>query len=495
MLEVITFCSKCTIEVCFLLYLMMSMKKLLFILATIFGCTALVSGQNFMDGNFFSEKEVSYEDLLKGFADSDSSLERMKIKMEAAEISYDQSSIKNGISVNLSSGNGKITFNDDGTEVKMEPSATVKVPDLNNLSVSASMPAEVKDGSMEVTGTTVKVSADILTGNRTNLKITNMETSRSLQNARNNLNNQERGVEGDFLSTIQSIYEKASSLMQYRETYLDKLVRLDEVAVNGYSKSSSKYKIAQIEKDSAYSECEKAYREYVNLLSDFSAKCGYEVDYLITGIPDVELVDFASFDMNSFAQINQALYSQEIGELKRAANKKWTLTGNVGYTQSNKTDESSVTTGLNTTWGGLGLGLDVFVPVSGSASPSLGFNVSVNPFAWKSQKLTEESGQLDAKLEQLDVDDAYDKYNSSKRSYQNQAETLKWESELLKEQTTYYKDVCDEMNKAYKSGLINKTDYIKAENQYMKVYLNMLKNKIKKIQYNLEVQKLFISAQ
>ena len=88
---------------------------------------------------------------------------------------------------------------------------------------------------------------------------------------------------------------------------------------------------------------------------------------------------------------------------------------------------------------------------------------------------------MDARLEQLDVEDAYEKYSSSKRSYENQAETLKWESELLNEQITYYKEVRDEMSRAYKSGIINKTEYIKADNQYMKAYINLLKNRIKKI--------------
>ena len=48
------------------------------------------------------------------------------------------------------------------------------------------------------------------------------------------------------------------------------------------------------------------------------------------------------------------------------------------------------------------------------------------------------------------------------------------------------------MSRAYKSGIINKTEYIKADNQYMKAYINLLKNRIKKIQYNIEVQELFI---
>ena len=447
-----------------------------------------------MDEEFFSTKEASYEDLLKGFSASDNSLERMKIKMEAAEISSEQSTIKNGVSVNLSSGNGKLSFTDTGTDVSLTPSATVTIPDLNNLAVTASMPSEIKKDGFVVKGTDVKVSADIITGNSENRKITNLETARSLQNARDNLSKQERGVEGDFLSAIQGIYDKASTLMQNRETYLDKLVEFDEVVVNGYTKTSSKYRIAQIEKDSAYNDCEITYRELKNLLSDFSAKCGYEVDYLVTSVPNVELLDFSSFDINNFTQISQALYNQELGELKRAANKEWTLSGNVKYSQAKQDNgvSQSIGTGLETSWGGLGLGLDLSVPLSEQGNTSLGFNISINPFGWKTQKLTKQNGVLDARLEQLDVEDAYEKYSSSKRSYENQAETLKWESELLNEQITYYKEVRDEMSRAYKSGIINKTEYIKADNQYMKAYINLLKNRIKKIQYNIEVQKLFI---
>lgn len=473
------------------------MKKVFIFISTLLSAAFLLSGQNFMDEKFFSSEEISYEKLLEGYAKTNGNLERMKIKLEAAEISNQQSNIKNGVSVNISSGNAKVTFDKTkGTEVNLIPSASVKVPGLNNLAVTASVPTQIDNDGLAITGTSVGVSADILTANKTNLKISNIESERSLQNAKKNLVNQEMGVEGEFLSAIQSIYDKASSLMQARESYLSQLVSLDQVILSGYSKSSSKYKIAMIEKDSAYSDCEKAYRELKNLLSDLSAKCGYEINSLITDIPDIELVDFESFPVESFSQIEQALYNQEMGELKRSVNKNWTLTGNLKYDMSKKNSGDSISTigaGIDTTWKGLGMGLGVSVPVSSEANPSLNFNISVNPFAWKNSTLSEQSSQLDKKLEALDVSDAYEKYTSSKRSYKTQAETIMWESQLLNEQITYYREVYDEMTKAYKSGLINKNDYIKAENQYNKAYINLLKNKIKKFQYNLEVKKLFVN--
>ena len=66
------------------------MKKIFLVLTTFMYFSALLSAQSFMDEEFFSTKEASYEDLLKGFSASDNSLERMKIKMEAAEISSEQ---------------------------------------------------------------------------------------------------------------------------------------------------------------------------------------------------------------------------------------------------------------------------------------------------------------------------------------------------------------------------------------------------------------------
>lgn len=467
------------------------MKKLILFLSTVFVATQILCSQSFMDETFFSNQEVSYDELLKKYSQADSTLERSKIKMQQSQNNFSQTQIKNGLSLNLSSGDVKISE----SEVSFTPSATLKVPSLNNLAVSTNVSSKVSEGEFEYAGTKINASADIISGKKKEAEISKIENERSLFNAKNNLANEERGVEGSFLESIQAIYDKASSLMQLKETYLEKERALEQTVVNGYTKTSSKYKIAKIERDSAYSDCEKTYREYQNLLSEFCVKCDVQITYLITNIPDVELLNFSDFDMNCFSKIDQALYNQKMGELKRAANKNWTLSANLGFNQTNVLNQTqnSLTTGAQTSWGGLGFGMNVDIPFTQNKEPSLTLNMSVNPFGWKTKQLSEANEELEEKLLQLDIDDAYENYKSTKINYENQAQTLNWEQDLLLEQTTYYKEVCDEMKKAYNSGLINKTEYIKAENQYMKAYLNMLKNKIKKIKYNLDVQKLFVA--
>lgn len=453
--------------------------------------------QSFMNEPLFAtQDQYSYEDLLKGFTDSNRDLERMKIKVTAATLNNQQAKIKNSTQINLSTGNTKVVFDQaEGTYVTTDPSIKVTVPELNSLEISSAVPSKISSQGYSMEGTSVGVSADIVSNDKLNSKINSLENIRSLMIAERNLGNQELKVQAEFLSNIGTLFEKAQSVMSYRENYLEKLTAFERVKVDGYSKTSSKYKIAQIEKDAAYNDCLKAYRELKAQLSIFSGKCGVELEFLISDIPDVQLISFGDFEMNKFGKIEQALYNKEIGDLKRSENKVWNLSGNVDYVYSRKNngEENYVLgTGINTSVKGINIGVGVDIPLTQSSNPSLSFNISYNPAAWQSTKLTLENNTLEEKMDELDIQDAYDSYRDTKRSFEIKAEDLNWENELLSEQVKYYESVRNETQKAYKQGIVNEIDYVKAENQYLRAKINLLKNKINKVQYNIEIQQNFV---
>lgn len=473
----------------------MNMKRMNLFFAAMLLFSGNVFAEDFMDEELFSSSsEYSYEQLLQGFTSTNRELERMKIKLDSAVLNNEKSDIKNGANLNVSSGNSKIYFDKSkGTYVSVNPSVNMSIPQANGLTINSSVPSKINADGFSVEGTSVQVSADLLNNERINTKISLIESQRNLLIAQRNLTKQQRTVQLDFLKEISVLYENALKVMSYRETYMEKATAFEKVKIDGYAKTSSKYKIAQIEKEASYKDCQKSYRELKSSLNLFSAKCGFEINYLPSEIPQIELLNFSDFPEENFNRIEQAVYNKELGTLKREVNSQWNLQANVGYQYNKKEDENNYTisTGLDTSYKGLTFGFDVAFPLTSSSVPSLGFNIGFNPAAWKNSDINLKAMDLDIKLEDLDLLDARDAYKEACKTYETKAEDLLWESNLLQEQINYYKEVRDDTLRAYKNGIVSESDYIKADNQYLKVKINMLKNTINKYQYNLEVLDCF----
>ena len=72
------------------------------------------------------------------------------------------------------------------------------------------------------------------------------------------------------------------------------------------------------------------------MLSDMSIKTGVEMKYLLNTIPEVQIVKFENFKMESFNKIEDALYNKEIGTLKRDLRSEWSLSANMAYDYSTR---------------------------------------------------------------------------------------------------------------------------------------------------------------
>lgn len=472
------------------------MKKL-FIILSIFCISLRAFSQNFLDEQLFDSNynSIDFDLLLKGYKENDREFQKKKITFEKTKNSVLQSEISESTNFTVSTGNSSIELDSEtGTKVEMKPSATVTIPQANNLSLSASVPSSFDENGYKMTGANVKVSADLISDKNVNTRINNIENDRLLLKAERDLENAELSVESNFYTEISSIYDKASSVLKLRETYLTKYNDFEQIKVLGYTASSSKYKIAKLQKDSAYNECVKGYKELTTMLSDMSIKTGVEMKYLLNTIPEVQIVKFENFKMESFNKIEDALYNKEIGTLKRDLSSEWSLSANMAYDYSTRNmleDVHTVGAGLSGNWKGFDMGVGISFPVTDTANPSLTFSASFNSATWRKSAYTDENTALEKQLEDLNVQDAYENYRETKQTYINKAENLEWENQILQEQNKYYATISSESLSAYKKGILSEADYINAENQYLNIKINLLKNILSRHKYNLEVKQLF----
>lgn len=473
------------------------MKRNIFLIILLF-IFANCYSQNFMDEKLFSDSaDYDFNALMNKYLENDTQLKRKKMTLESARIEYQQNTMQLEPQIELSTGQINLNFNkDDGTTTSFSPSVSLKVPQWNNLQVNANMPSKIESSGFTVESSSVKVSTDIISSNKIQNDIKKTELERSLFEAEQNYRNQELSAKSDYYSVLINLYEKALSILDEREKYLDKLISFETVKLQGYTESSSKYKIAQLEKENAYNTCLMDYKELKNMFLDFSLKCDTNLDFLISEIPDIELVDFNSFDKSDYSKIEKSLYQKKNNELKLADQRDWSLSSNVNYGyKNNKTldkDVYSVGVGLDGTYKGIGMGLGVSVPVNQTPYPSINMNFSFNPLDFKNSQLKEKLNNINLELLDFDVQDAYLSYEETQKSYINKAESLEFENTLLKEQNSYYKDLLAQSEKSYKNGIISQSDYIKAENQCLKIKINLIKNILNKYKYNLEVEQMFL---
>lgn len=471
-------------------------KKYLFFL--LFGFSSFCFSQNFINEDIFyvSEKQsVSLKTLLDGFKESNKDYQKAVINYKKTLNSITQSDLSIQPSYSIATGSSKIVFDSEqGTYLEMNPNASVSLPTLNNLSVNLKMPSTLDNQGYYLNGTDVSASFDIFSKKNFDIKLNAIQNEHSIIVAKQNLDAQNMSCEQQFYSDLISLFDKAYSVLQKREDYQTKLKDFESTKLQGYGTTSSVYKIALMQKDFSYNECQKAYKDFKSELLEFGIKCGVQLDSLIYDIPDVGLISFEDFSMDDYKKIQEANYSKQSALLKKEREQVINLSGTLNYnfSQSRTTQDShSVGAGLKTDFSGVELGLGVAFPINSEKQPSLTFNASFNSNTNSKSKLDSENICLDLDLQEINVQEAYENYLKDKQVYLNKYQNLEWENSLLNEQKKYYSQLEKEFSSAYKKGLISESEYVKTQNQCENIKINLLKNILNKYKFNLEVQQLF----
>lgn len=443
-------------------------------------------------------------ELLEGYLKNNLSIQNLSAEAQKQLLDRESTYLSNGMSFNISTGTVSITAGGtDGTFMTFSPTATFSYPEWSNLGVSAGTKIQIggAESSKGISDSSIKVSADIISGNMETRQIALLRADRKVIEANRELENSFLSTEKQFYQELMALYRLGLEVIKSQKTLYEDELSFDTIKAQGFSTTSSKYRTASLKVTTSRRSVETAQHKLEREVKLFANDCGIEytetnpMDFLPTSIPSVEAVDVLSFDAESYVQLERALWNQKINQMTRDASKNITLTGNAGYTFGNsRTKSDSIDMGTNFTWNknGLTASAGVSLPIGADTfTPVYTFGVSVNPTAFRQADITDEQTQLSIKQEDIEVQKARSAYESAVVNQQTNLADIEWNRKSNKESYEMYASLASDLLSWYRRGIIAESEYRSAYVNEENYRVQMIINDIELIIYNDETGLLF----
>ncbi len=486
------------------------------------------------------EEYSNLYNLLAGWLENDLKLKKYTLTAESAMLDYDSTKISNGIEVSLSSGNAKFQKTSDGTKCTFTPSLSLSASKLNDASLTASAPLSIKSGyetksdnGTFVDNASVTLSAGIITAKPLKRKISLLEAERAYIEAERAVKNRAVTAEKEFYENLEKLYRYALDVLEKKNDLYDDEVSLRVLTAQGYSRTSSPYRLKNLDVQSGKRDVHEAVRKLERETALFAVKCGVEyervfqrndesaqgesfeddafaaaVTFLPSKIPEVELLDVLEFRREDYASSENAEWNKVIGELKRRANYRMELSGYAGYTFNETTSNyDTVDGGLVFDWRGISATAGVSVPTgkkflpfdpsssssSKSKNPVYMFSIALKPNVWRLASIDKKQDKIESQIYDIEIKSAADEYESDVLEKLTLKGDLKWAQKSYKEELDMYSKLADDMENWFAQGNATKSDLLDALNNRERARINVMSNLVEMIIYNSNVRLLFVA--
>ncbi|MGL4981592.1 MAG: hypothetical protein ACRC4W_01820 [Treponemataceae bacterium] len=446
---------------------------------------------------------VSYDKLFQSYKERDVTIAQLRLQLDKATNMLAQTRLQKGFDMNLSTGESSATFSPDGTSLSFNPNVSLSLPFASNLTISGSVPVNVEVSGSEnettITGSSVTVSADIISSVAQNLTIQEENAIRALYDARQNYLQQEYALEKEFINEIKSLYTYAHNVLLAQNTLYDAQLEFDLVKTQGFSQVSATYRSKQVAVQTAQFDLDDKNLLFKSELRKFMFKSGFQNPVMVADIPKDDLLDFTEFDQGAFSQLESASWKHYLAQLQRKAQKSFTLTGNGGYQYKDRSNvgaaidsEHHALAGLQAQYRGFSVGAGVSVPVNKpervSSTFSLGWNFQ-NTFA---DKYKEKNLDLGIELEELSIKGALEQYDIVKDERIQTRENLLWKLSVQTEHVEIYKDYLQQSTLWFDRGLISVTQFNQAKRDYSTALITLISTQLSCLIYNFETKSFFV---
>ena len=470
----------------------MNLKTVLFTVFFIFISSAFVHAHE------------SVESLLSGYFEHDLNLKNLSAEAQKQVLEYSSTKISNGFSFKIETGT--ITINTgSNSSATFKPSASISVPQANNLSVSVSSSVRIDDNDRTDTYSNTSVSAeiDLYSGSRKQRNVTLLKSERSVLEAKRRLQNGYLTAEKEFYTKLKSLYNTASEISSAQKDLYDDTLNFEQIKAQGFETTSPKYRSANMKVISDWRTVENKQRTLERETKIFASKCGMEytgknaMDFLPALITAPEPVDVLAYNKNDYTEIESAKWSQKINTLSRDAKTNVTLSANAGYTFNNtSTVNNSDTVDAGTTLKihdtGLAVNSGVSVPLdSDNHDPSYRLGLSFTPNPFRLAKINDQKKELEIEQENISVQSAENKYNTAVISQQTALDDLLWSKQNNEYMYSLYSDQEKDLLKYYNAGIITQSEYMSAKVNKENYRIKQIVNAIDIILYNEETRLLF----
>ena len=475
-------------------------KKLLFLFSTALLFSAALSAQT----SSTTQALPDTTRLLLSYVENDSELKNLTLAAKKAALSYESTKIDSGFDVTLSTGTITLKTSDDGNTLTAKPSVKASLPQASNLSVAAQTNYSSESADSKLSDTSVSVGVDIISSAVISNKLTKLKAERSVTEAQRKIEKRAIAAEKEFYTELKGLLTSINSIMTKRQILYEDSIDLEAKKIQGYSKSSSTYRQAELKVISDQHEIESAIHSFKYNCIVFYKKCGYDLEiddkadlmsFVPAGIDEVEPVDVTQFDKELYSEIENASWTYYINSMERSAKKTYSLSANAGYTFDNTSTKSdSIDAGVSGTIGGLTLGAGISLPVGNSTTPAYTFSATLNPNTFRKNSITKQQNELTEEQELLAIKTAEASYETKVVELQQKLDTLLWEKKTAEENISMYDDLEKDMARLYKTGYVSETDYLSSKNNLNSSIIKKISNLIDLIIYNDDVVTNFVSA-
>ncbi|WP_252508231.1 hypothetical protein [Treponema denticola] len=146
--------------------------------------------------------------------ENDLELQRLALEVKKAELSSQETSIDNGLSIRLSTGTATFTSQNNSVSVSFSPSVTAALPALSNLKLNVSSSIKITGGQNNSDNTKFSLSADIISGSAIERRLKLMKAERTLLNAKRALQNRALEAEKEFYSQLKTLFTGENDIIQ-----------------------------------------------------------------------------------------------------------------------------------------------------------------------------------------------------------------------------------------------------------------------------------------
>ncbi len=455
--------------------------------------------------NLNSIELVPTNELLASYLERDSDLKKLTIELQKVKLNYQTTKIDNGFDIQLSSGTMRFTLGNDFS-FKVNPSVSVKLPQYSNLGIKASSEVNVTNNSSfgdSISDTSVSVSMDILSSSKAEREIAFLKAERSILEAERALTKKALEKEQTFYKNLSKLLSKISTIISEQQDYYDDKINFEKIKAQGYAKTSSTYRRAEMLVLDDEHDIESDERTLFNDYRIFYIECGKTLnlddlkDYMSLVPADIELVEALNvhdYLPDNYTETEKAIWTNKINQMTREASKDYYLGASAGYTIANSNTKSdSIDLGIDGTYGGLGANLGVSLPLaSDNFNPSVTMGITVKPNTFKKNQIASQIEELSEEEEKIAIENARINYITAAKQKDLDLESILWERSTNNQNLELYKNLEDDMLKWYRQGIITESEYLSAKVNRQKSSVLQIVNYIDLIVYNSEIKSMFV---
>lgn len=454
---------------------------------------------------------IPTEELLAGYLERDSDIKNLTIDLQKEKISQQINDVENGFDISLSTGDMTFKFSD--TTFSVKPRVEASFPTNTNLkaSVSGDLSFNLGDSngasgeSESITNISLKLSTDIISTTALEKEIETLKAQRRILEAERKLKSKALEKEKSFYSEYKTLLNTITSIIKKEQTYYDDKISFEKIKAQGYAKTSSSYRRAEMTVLSDEHEIETTKRNLIIDYKIFYIKCGKRIDIgaadyetldfiklVPSDIPEVEPLNVHDFDPANYTGTESAVWTNKINTMDRSTERKFSLTASGGYTFKNsKTSSDTVDVGVDATYGGLTVGAETNVPLS-NFKPSVTLSATIRPNTFKKNKLESQKEELTEQQELMSITDAKIDFGTKALEKDLKLADINWERTKNNENLAMYESLENDMLKWYNQGVITESEYLSAKVNRQQASVTKIINLIDMIVYNCEIKTMFV---